>query len=136
MRLMGVVAQGVVRGLLVGCERQPDQEFAAVAEAFAAGDDRAAMELDQPTRQSQADAQSTAAGPSAVLRHLGEHPEHLFELSGGNAQSGIAHAYERMTTLAADPQLDLASRVGISGGVAEHVGDDLREALQVAIDAE
>ena len=92
--------------------RQPDRERAALARPVAPGLDRSAVQLDQPPRQREPDAEAAVAA-IAVAGELREHVEDVRQHLRRNADARVLHAQADVVALggAADANPSAARRV-------------------------
>ena len=107
-----------------GDDRHLNRELAARAGPTAAGFEGTAVQLDQSLGQRQPDAEA-ALRPLYRRSHLGEQPEDVRQMFGGDADAGVSH---RDHCLAAPPlggQPDVTGLLGVLGGVVQQVGEDL-----------
>ncbi len=88
------------------------------------------MRVDDRLRNRQAEAAVTAGGAGFV--RAVEAFEKVRQIAGGNRGAGIADDERREAVGALGCHLDLAALVVVVDGVAQQVGDDLRETFRVA----
>src|SRR5205823_10949692 len=99
-------------------ERQADNKFAALAQSAAESGNRAAVHLDQPLHQREADAQS-ALGAVERAGALHEKIEHFGPQRGGNADARVTHAQHRLVILATHRNGDVSSLRSVLDRVAD-----------------
>jgi hypothetical protein len=89
--------RGGERCRCLGCggQRQAHGERASPADAGAVRLHAAAVQLQQPAHQGQADAQA-AAGVALVRAHLGEQVEHLRQFVRRYADAAVGHGHHRL----------------------------------------
>ncbi len=113
-------------------QRQPHDEAAAAVGAVAGGVHRAAVHLDQPLDQRQADAQ---AALRAFARAVGlrEQVEHARQHVGRQADARVLHHDHRVVAIALGQHLDVAALGRVLGRVVQQVGHDLAQPRRVGV---
>ena len=111
-------------------QRQPHCESATATDSVAASADGAAVQLDQPPHQRQADAQA-ALRAFHVAPDLGEHLEHRRQRRGRNSDPGVADGNRHLVALAPCRQCDAAARWRVLGCIVQQVADHLRHPGQI-----
>lgn len=91
------------------------------------------MQLHQILHKCQAQSQSTCRSIRGSLG-LGEKIEPVLDQFGRHADSVVGHADDDQCILNYTLHADAATLASVFGGVVENVGNDLHQALAVAID--
>ena len=94
--------------------------------------DGAAVHLDDPFHERQADAEA-AARASAGAIGLPEHVEHARQHLGMDAHAGVLHAHHGLVAFAADRDRDRLAGLAVLRAVVEQVGEHLRQPRAVAV---
>src|SRR6185369_5714480 len=110
-----------------------DDEFAALADAFAAGFDPAAMLVDEPPDQRESNPESALRALERAV-DLIEHLEEARQRVLRHADTGILHPYHHTIVLPLGGEPDVAAARGVLRGVVEQVLKDLGEPHRVAVD--
>ena len=97
--------------------------------------DAAALHLDQPSHEREADAEAALRAVERALE-LRERLEHHRQRARGDAHAGVAHAEHGIATFVRQLDLDLAARVRVLRRIVDQVAEHLREAREVAADAD
>ena len=113
-------------------QRQAHREHAALSRPVAVGVDLAALHFKQAAHQGQAYAYA-ALGHAGSLRRLGEQVEDARQDIGRHAAAVIRDGDQHLGALAPRPQADFPATVGVLGGVAQQVGDDLRQPHRIRV---
>ena len=121
-----------LRGPSAGGDRQAHDELAALARAVALRLDGAAVHLDQPLHQRQADAQPALRALQRPV-HLGEHVEDAGQHLGRDADAGVPDPDHRLLAVPLDGEPDAPAALGVLGGVVQQVRQDLGQPGQVGV---
>src|SRR5690606_9490672 len=108
----------------------------AAAEALAARLDRAVVQRHETPRERKPDADAAAARLDEMLGHLAEHLEHVVEPVLRYAVARVLDAHDGAPVFDAAAHLDAPAGLRVFRRVAEQIADDLREALEIALDDE
>src|SRR5882757_4533004 len=112
---------------------EADGELAAFAESLALGSNRAAVKLDQASRQREAYPQTAATRSCAVLGYLTEHPEELADAFRRYSKSVVAHSHGGATLFDTGANFDRSAGGCVLGGVVHEIADHLGEPIKVAV---
>src|SRR6185437_1978014 len=113
--------------------RYLDGERAPPTWPVAGGADAAAMQLDEPTHQSEADAETALSAVEGALA-LHEGLEDLRQQLGRNAEPIVAHTKHGLAVPGAECHPDYTARRRVLDRVRQYVGNDLIDAHRIAVD--
>ena len=114
---------------------QADDELAALVGAVAVRLDAAAVHLDQPAHQRQADAQPALRAVERAV-DLGEQVEDARQHLGGMPMPVSRTRMTASSSSALHREGDRAAFLGVLGGVVEQVAEHLGQPHRVAVDAQ
>ena len=116
-----------------GGQRQPHDELAAAAGAGAVGGDAPAVQLDEPARQRQPDAEP-ALRALQRRRDLREHLEHRRQVLRLDADAVVGHRDPQLSAGHRRLQRDAAAARRVLGRVVEQVQQHLRQPRGIGIE--